>query len=780
MALLSRSGAVAYEKQGMEQELDLLLNSYMTDVRVVRCDVTDETSLVMTLNALRFGIGQKVVIAGVIHCAGVLRDGLIRCHKSIREKEVVWSAKARGGLLLHMHTLQDPLHLFICCSSVVVALGNIGQFVYAAANAYIDKLVYRRVQQGLPGRSIRWPLVSGMGMGVSVAKHSSQRHDFTAFPLKPSEVESILVDQLTTALDNDIVTIFPSNLLKQSHFHKNPISSQYSNFYVRQYLPSTPSSILNQKVQPDPISAVRSIASSFIGPNLLNDDISLMECGLDSMGAMELASRLSREFDLNLPSVLVFNYPSIREISSYILSICKPAQVHSSSNTLLDSQSATSIKVMYSTAVTGMSCRFPNDVNTLDNMWKVLRTGEIMPNEVPLFRWDSEALIANMDHYNSSACDSIRFGSVLSGDVIESFNNDLFKISSAEAAAMDPGQRLALEVGYEALNDAGLINEAHSTIEIGVFIGALGLMSSSDIHCSGNQNATSSVYDATRAALSVTAGRISFVLGLQGPCFTIDSACSSSLVALHAARQSLHRGECKAALVIGVNILSPALSIPFAFAGMLSPNGHCFTFDERADGYCRAEGCGALVLQKHSSVIEEKKTAYSVIIGCAVRQDGKRASLTAPNGLAQEHLHRAALQDANIQPSEVRHIEAHGTGTSLGDPIEVGALVSVYGSRSGRGRDDPLSVSSVKANMGHLEAAAGMAGLFSAVLALYHGMAPPNAQLRLLNSKIVPIVREEPIAFAVEGVRLKRLSNKPLVAGVSSFGYSGTIASVIL
>jgi len=352
-------------------------------------------------------------------------------------------------------------------------------------------------------------------------------------------------------------------------------------------------------------SRVKSIASSFVEPRILSNDASLIENGLDSLGAMALASRLSKEFGIHLPSTLLFNYPSIQDISGYLRSFSETKRTPSSTNDLERTLKLNLSVKMDSIAVIGMSCRFPNDINTLDDMWSMQIRKAILPNVIPPSRWDSDAAIADM-HPCSDKYQSIRFGSLLSSAVMESFCSDLFNFSSFEAEVMDPAQRLAIEVGYEALVDAGLTAEGLSTSEMGVFVGALGLTPSSHLPCNAMPN-TSSVYDATRAALSVVAGRISFELGLQGPCFTIDSACSSSLVALHSAWQSLLLGECKAALVVGVNILSSTLSIPFATAGMLSPSGHCYTFDERADGYCRAEGCGAIVLQKLTSVNSEKR-----------------------------------------------------------------------------------------------------------------------------------------------------------------------------
>ena len=328
---------------------------------------------------------------------------------------------------------------------------------------------------------------------------------------------------------------------------------------------------------------------------------------------------------------------------------------------------------------------------------------------------------------------SMRYGAFLSKDVLETFHAQDFNISQAEAERMDPLQRLLLEVSYEALVDAEhSINDMNGQ-RVGVFVAASGSVDSRNVLVSNNLlssvpsgSSHSSIYETTGRTLSVAAGRISYTFGFQGPCMTIDTACSSSLVALHSARRSLQLGEYDTALVVGINLLTAQASMGCALADMLSPDGKCHTFDEAANGYCRAEGCGAMVLKRLQDAQRDGDRIYAVIKGSAVMQDGKSASLTAPNGLAQEQLLRAALQDAKLQPRDIAYIEAHGTGTKLGDPIEVEAIAAVYG--HDRSADHPLYVSGAKANFGHLEAAAGMLGLFAVMASFCHEELPRNAQ----------------------------------------------------
>ena len=362
------------------------------------------------------------------------------------------------------------------------------------------------------------------------------------------------------------------------------------------------------------------------------------------------------------------------------------------------------------------------------------------------------------------------------------FDNEYFGISTSEAQSMDPNQKIILETIVSACYDSGMnLDRGGDRIGndnvTGVFIG----MSNSDfenVDGSGFKDGRT-VYSATGSALSVTAGRVSFLLGFRGPSMVIDTACSSSLVAMNQACMALQISRCNTAVVAGVNlILTPWISIQYARAGMTSVDGKCHTFDESANGYSRGEGCVAMVLKRLDDAVRDGDGIYAVIRGSAVMQDGKSASLTAPNGLSQQDLIKNALDDAGVSPNSVSYLEAHGTGTKLGDPIETEALSAVYCQH--RGRESPLAVSSVKANIGHLEAAAGITGVLSAILALQTGQAPPNAQLNLMNKKVMAASENLPMVFPTIAQPLHRVNGHPLLAGVSSFGYSGTIAHVIL
>ena len=334
---------------------------------------------------------------------------------------------------------------------------------------------------------------------------------------------------------------------------------------------------------------------------------------------------------------------------------------------------------------------------------------------------------------------------------------------------MDPQQRLLLEVAWTALEQAGQSPERLADSDTGVFLG----IANSDYGRLLLADSTKiDTYVSTGSAFSVAAGRLSYLLGLHGPNLALDTACSSSLVAVHLACQSLRRGECRFALAGGVNvILSPEININFSKANMLAPDGRCKTFDARADGYVRGEGCAVIALKRLSDAVADHDHVLAIIRGSAINHDGRSGGLTAPSGPAQEAVIRAALADANVEAAQVSYVEAHGTGTSLGDPIEVRALGAVYG----HDRSTPLTIGSVKTNIGHLEAAAGLAGLIKVVLMLQHQEIVPHLHFEQRN----PYIEWDRWPFVVPTQRAPWQAERRM-AGVSSFGFSGTNAHVIV
>ncbi|MCP4380581.1 MAG: amino acid adenylation domain-containing protein [Hyphomicrobiales bacterium] len=421
-------------------------------------------------------------------------------------------------------------------------------------------------------------------------------------------------------------------------------------------------------------------------------------------------------------------------------------------------------------AVVGLACRLPGGANDAEGFWALLRDGGDAISEVPPDRWETDQLF-DPDPDQPGKLTS-KWGGFL--DKIDHFDAAFFGISRREANAMDPQQRLLLEVAWEALESAGLAAHRLRGSATGVFFG----MTTNDYvqHLGRLPIAQADAYMPTGNAFSVAAGRLSHLLGFEGPSLTLDTACSSSLVAVHLAGRSLRQRECRLALAGGVNlILCPHTTVSLSKARILAADGRCKSFDAAADGYVRGEGCGVVVLKRLSDARADGDRILALIRGSAIMHDGSSSGLTVPSGTTQEKLLRQSYSDAGIEPQAVTYVEAHGSGTALGDPIEMSALSSVFGAKGENAL--PLFVGSVKTNLGHLEAAAGIAALIKTILAMQNRKIPPHLHFRTLNPEI-----------CLEGLRIRiptaltewPATQGPRIAGVSSFGFSGTNAHLVL
>ncbi|MBJ7416767.1 MAG: acyltransferase domain-containing protein, partial [Niveispirillum sp.] len=421
-------------------------------------------------------------------------------------------------------------------------------------------------------------------------------------------------------------------------------------------------------------------------------------------------------------------------------------------------------------AIVGLGCRLPG-AETPAAFWDLLRDGRDLITEIPKDRFDLSS-VYDPEPGRSGKTYS-RHGSFLSG--IDRFDAAFFGITAREAEAMDPQQRLTLEVAWEALEDAGIIPADMAGSRTGVFVGVTsldyGLLQLEQV-----DRGQGNPYFNTGTPLNACAGRVSYVLGLQGPCMAVDTACSSSLSAIHLACTSLRTGDCDAALAGGVNvILVPQLFVTLSAAGMLSPDGRCKTFDATANGYVRGEGCGLVVLKRLSDAQKAGDTILALIRGTLVNQDGASSGFTVPNGPAQQKLIQATLAKSALAPEDIDYVEAHGTGTSIGDLIETQTLGAVLG--QARPPGDPLLVGSVKSNIGHLESAAGVAGLIKLVQALRHELLPASLHVAQPNPSVAwDSLNVRPVLSPTPWPRRE----KPRRAGLSSFGASGCNAHLIL
>lgn len=426
---------------------------------------------------------------------------------------------------------------------------------------------------------------------------------------------------------------------------------------------------------------------------------------------------------------------------------------------------------MENIAIIGIGCRFPK-AETPEAFWHLVSNGIDAITEVPADRWNVDKLYEPQPATPGKM--NTRWGGFL--EQVDGFDPLFFNISPREAERMDPQQRLFLEVAWEALENAGLATDKLAGTQTGVFA-AMAVVNYDQLLYKNIGDLTQiSAYDGIGTTLSLASSRLSYLLDLKGPSLAVETACSSSLVAVHLACQSLRTEESNLCIVGGVNlILTPELNIVFSQAQMMSPDGRCKTFDASADGYVRGEGCGVVILKRFKDAIADNDNILAVIRGSAVNQDGLSNGITAPNGPSQQAVIRQALKNAGVKPAQISYVEAHGTGTPLGDPIEVKSLKKVL--MKDRQPDRPCYIGSVKTNIGHLESAAGMAGLIKVVLALQHQEIPPNLHLKKLNPYIR--LKKTPLSIPTEKQKWT-VEEGARLAGISSFGFGGTNAHVVL
>jgi len=483
--------------------------------------------------------------------------------------------------------------------------------------------------------------------------------------------------------------------------------------------------------------------------------------GLGSTEAVSLAGELADWLGGKLSPALVYEYPTIEALARHLAGSPDVSEAATGAGQEREAKNEP-------IAIIGIGCRFPG-ANDPPAFWHLLREGVDAIREVPADRFDQHAFY-DPDPATPGKMNT-RWGGFLGQ--VDQFDPSFFGISLREASRMDPQQRLLLEVTWEALQDAGQVPERLVGTQVGVFIG----IATNDYgRLQWNDLERIDAYAGTGNALSIAANRISYLFDFRGPSLAIDTACSSSLVAVHLACSSLRNGESTLALAGGVNlILSPAIAINFTKAGVMAPDGRCKAFDARANGYVRSEGAGVVVLKPFSKALADRDPIYAVIRSSAVNQDGRSNGLMAPNRLAQEAVLREAYRQAGVSPAKVQYVEAHGTGTLLGDPIEAKALGTVLGVERPPGQ--PCALGSVKTNLGHLEAAAGIAGLIKVALALRHREIPPSLHFEKPN----PLIPFDELPLQVQtALSPWPADSGPALAGVSSFGFGGTNAHVVL
>lgn len=514
---------------------------------------------------------------------------------------------------------------------------------------------------------------------------------------------------------------------------------------------------------------VVNLVESMLGLTIKDYDLSFMEYGMVSINIPEFVNQLNEKFNVSIPVSSVFDYSCINKFADYVYSHLKDNE---KSHSQLQEYSSRKNDQENEVAIVGMSCRFPGGANNPEKYWDLLIKGIDGISDIPENRWDVER------YYDARKGIPGKMYSNKGGYLtcpIDEFDSQFFNISPKEVMALDPQQRLLLELTWEAFENGALNITDYFGTNTGVYIGISGEEYSLSHRTSGDLSRIDA-YSLTGCTSSTACGRISYTFGFEGPSIAVDTACSSSLTGLHFACKAIKSGEIDAAVVGGVNlIITPVANIGFSKLQATSPDGHSKAFDASANGYGRGEGAGIIILKKLSEAIQDHDNILGIIRGTSINQDGKSNGLTVPNGLAQQNVIQKALKDAHLTDFDIDYVEMHGTGTSLGDPIEVHAVSDVYGSR--RTKSNPLKIGSVKSNIGHLEAASGMASMMKVLLSFKHNTIPANMHFKTPN----PFINWETSPVEVVANHSQwNTGSKLRIAGINGFGFGGSNAHIIV
>ncbi len=760
-----------------QQRISALTDQYDCEFRIVTADIADEQDVTRLLATVAAQLPQ---LAGIVHAAGELGTTPL---SNLDDAEIdrVFAGKVWGAWHLSEAIADLQLDFFISTSSIASIWGGFGQTAYGAANAFLDGLAWRMRANGTHGTSVNFgPWSTGMAdaesrarldrrgvrtlspadalagladvVAVSSAHGSAQgvvaRIDWARFlPLYQQAGRRALLAELERELPDTVPVELPSG--------KTQLVEQLTNAPVQQR-----KKLLTDYLRGSVAEVTRVDAAE------IRQDVGFFDLGMDSLMAVELRRRIEQGVGKDIPITLVMDHPRLSDVADYLL---RDVLGLNEQPELPAPASAAPLRTDEPIAIVAVSCRFPGAPNP-EAFWDVLSGGIDAIQEIPEDRFDIDEFYDPDPETPGKTY--TRFGGFLDG--IDGFDPEFFGISPREAVWIEPQQRLTLETAWEGLERAGYSPAALRGSQTGIFMGVAAneyahLLSSESIE-------KIEPYFITGNALNAISGRVAFALGLEGPAMAVDTACSSALVAVHQACQALRFGDCDMALAGGVNVLlSPVTVIAASRARMLSPVGRCKTFDASADGYVRSEGCGILVLKRLSDAERDGDRICAVISSSAVNQDGASSGLTVPNGAAQQRLIGTALTRAGVTGGDVDYLEAHGTGTPLGDPIEVAAAAAAYG--ASRDEERPLLMGSVKSNIGHTESASGAAGLIKVVLSLQHELLPKSLHFENPSPHIawdsLPVrVVDEAVPWQTNG--------RPRRAGVSSFGFTGTNAHVLL
>jgi acyl transferase domain-containing protein/NADP-dependent 3-hydroxy acid dehydrogenase YdfG/acyl carrier protein len=764
LLLVSRRGPKADGAQALRAELAPL----GAEVEIAACDLSKREQL----HALLDTIPAEHPLGLVVHTAAILDDGTIPTLSGPRLKAAL-RPKVDGAWNVHLLTESLGDCRFVLFSSAGCSIGTPGQGNYAAANAFLDALAQHRRTQGMHAVSIAWgPWANEGGLGGALEGPAlarlaraglgvlSREHAVELFDAALTHKRSVL---LAARLDRRMLSTQARDgrlpALLRGLVRAPARRTQGSSSLARRL-----AAVAAEERAAIVLELVRSEAAAILGhssPQAIEPNRAFTDIGFDSVTSVELSNHLRAATGLRVPTTLTFNHTTPTAVATFLRSQIDGI-AHAHRPTRARARAEEQI------AIVGMACRYPGGVRSARELWELVAAGRDAIGAFPADRgWDLERLFdPNPQRPGTSYS---RQGGFLYDAAL--FDNEFFGISPREALAMDPQQRLLLEVCWEAL-EHGEINPlslegSDTTVYAGITHQAYGPASAQRHGVEG--------YRFTGTGASLASGRPSYVLGLHGPAVSLDTACSSSLVALHDACRALRAGESSLALAGGVTVLpTPEIFIEFSRQGGLADDGHCKAFADAADGVSWGEGVGMLVLQPLLQAERAGRAILAIIRGSATNHDGRSNGLTAPNGPSQERVIREALAAAGLTAAEVDAVEAHGTGTVLGDPIEAQALLATYGAERTNG---PLRLGSLKSNIGHAQAAAGVGGVIKIVEALREETLPATLHIDQPSTQVDWSAGE--IELLTEAAEWRR-NGRPRRAGVSSFGISGTNAHMVL
>jgi acyl transferase domain-containing protein/acyl carrier protein len=760
LLLVSRSGRQAEGVADLEAELVEL----GAEVTVAACDVADRDRL----EALLDDIPEEHPLGAVFHSAGVLDDGVLDALDAERLERVM-RPKADAAWHLHELTAEADLSAFVMFSSVMGVLGGAAQANYAAANSFLDALAVHRHAAGLPASALAWggwaqksQMIDGSGDGAAMMRMAQQMRERLGFlPMAPEQGLELLDASLALAEPQLVPVTFDEAVLRAQAsagtlpavlrgLVRVPASRERKRGSLAGRLASVPEAEHDAVV----LDLVRTHVAAVLGlpgGSEVEPERAFSDLGFDSLAAVELRNRLVAATGLRLAPTIVFDYPSPAALAGHL----RGEATGGAEKAVTARAASVSAEPV---AIVGMACRYPGHAESPAALWDLLVAGRDAISAFPEDRgWDLERLY-DPDPDQPGTCYA-REGGFVGG--VADFDPGFFGISPREALAMDPQERALLEACWEAIEDGGLDPQDLRGSETGVFAGVM--YQDYGVADEGMGMTSSNV-----------SGRVAYTFGLEGPTMAIDTACSSSLVAMHLAAQALRGGECSLALAGGVSVLStPNVFTFFSRQRGLALDGRCKAFSESADGTGISEGTGVVLLERLSDAERNGHAVLATIRGSAVNQDGASNGFTAPNGPAQERVIRQALANAALAPADIDAVEAHGTGTTLGDPIEAGAVLATYGQE----RERPLKLGSIKSNIGHSQAAAGVAGVIKMTMALREGVLPKTLHADEPSSKVDWEAGKVELLTEMESWER---GDGPRRAGVSSFGASGTNAHLIL